>query len=69
MSDERINFMGKDRITEEYRRHNILSTLHNGKYKGCVWKDKELLIEIEGSGIEAVLVGLRDFVDTRLAGI
>jgi len=57
--------MNKDRIIEPYRRHKLLSTLHEGKYKGRVWKEKELLTEIEGESIDDVLSKLRNFVDTQ----
>ena len=52
--------MSKDRVVEDYRQHRLLSTFHEGKYKGLVRKDKELLSEIEGDGIESVLQSLRD---------
>ena len=58
--------MDKERIVEEYRRHKLLSAYHDGKFKGRVWKDKELLKEIEGDGIDDVLGRLREFVDSRL---
>lgn len=55
-----------DRITEEYKRHTLLSTFHGGHYKGRVWKDKKLLAEIEGASIENVLNKLHAFVDSQL---
>jgi hypothetical protein len=61
--------MSKDRVVEDYRQHKLLSTFHEGKYKGLVRKDKELLSEIEGDGIESVLQSLRDFVDARFVTI
>ena len=58
--------MSNDRVIEEYRRHKLLSAFHEGKFKGRVWKDKELVTEIEGEGIDDVLGRLREFVDSRL---
>lgn len=61
--------MSKDRVIEEYRRHKLLSMIHQGQYKGRVWKEKELLVEIEGDGIEQVLGKLRDYVDSQFVKI
>ena len=58
-----------DRITEEYRRHTLLSAFHGGHYKGRVWKDKKQLSEIEGSSIQDVLRKLREFVDCQFVAI
>lgn len=58
-----------DRITEEYRRHTLLSAFHGGQYKGRVWKDKKLLTEIEGVGIQDVLKKLREFVDGQFVTV
>lgn len=53
------------RITEEYRRHTLLSAFHSGTYKGRVWKDKKLINQIEGAGLDDVLNKLRAFVDSQ----
>jgi hypothetical protein len=58
-----------DRITEEYRRHTLLSAFHGGHFKGRVWKDKKQLTEIEGSSIADVLNKLREFVDCQFVTI
>lgn len=54
-----------DRIKEEYRRHTILSALDAGKYKGRVWKGKQLLTELEGESIQDVLTQLKQYVDAQ----
>jgi len=61
--------MENNRITEEYRGHKLLSAFHEGRFKGRIWKSKELLTEIEGDGIDDVLSKLRDYVDTRFTSL
>jgi hypothetical protein len=58
-----------DRITEEYRRHTLLSAFHGGAYKGRVWKAKKLLTEIEGASLDDVLNKLRAYVDSQFATV
>lgn len=57
----------EERIVEMYRSHQLLSTLHAGKFKGRVWKDKALLNELEGSSVNDVLDKLKAFVDARFS--
>lgn len=54
-----------NRISEEYRRHTLLSALHGGQFKGRVWKDKKLLTELDGESLNDVLNKLRAFVDSQ----
>jgi hypothetical protein len=61
--------MGNSRVLEDYRRHRILSMLQDGKYKGRMWKGKELLEEIEGDTLEEVMSELRNLVDQRFVAI
>jgi len=61
--------MSKSRVLEEYRRHKILAMHHKGAFKGRVWKGKELLDEIEGDSINAIINELHDFVDQRFVDI
>lgn len=58
-----------NRVTEEYRRHKLLSAFHAGQYKGRVWKDGEMLMEITGESVQDVLSKLREFVDGRFLSI
>jgi hypothetical protein len=62
--------MDSNRINEDYRRHKLLSALNKGVYKGRCWnRDGDLLLEITGSGINEVLVALKDFVDSSFIKI
>jgi len=55
--------MADERKTEDYRRHQILAAFHKGKYQGRAWKDKKLVLEIEGTSIDDVLKRLRTGID------
>lgn len=55
--------MADERKTEDYRRHKLLAAFHKGKYQGRAWKDKSLVLEIEGTSIENVLERLRSDVN------
>lgn len=61
--------MSKNRVVEEYRGYDLLAMLHEGKYKGRVWRDKELLSEIEADGIDETLSSLKEFVDNQFVAI
>lgn len=55
--------MTDERKTEDYRRHHLLAALHKGKYQGRAWKDKSLVLEIEGTSIDNVLARLRSEIN------
>jgi len=61
--------MSKSSVLEEYRRHKILARHHKGAFKGRVWKGKQLLVEIEGDSVNAIINELHDFVDQRFVDI
>jgi hypothetical protein len=56
--------MAGERVTEEYRKHKLLSAFYKGKYKGRAWRKNHLLTELEGSGIEDVMDRLKEWVDS-----
>ncbi|MDB5998873.1 MAG: hypothetical protein JWP52_572 [Rhizobacter sp.] len=58
--------MTPDRINEEYRSYTLLAAYHQGKFKGRTWKDKALVHEIEGEGLEEILQRLRAEADRRI---
>lgn len=55
-----------DRINEEYRSYTLLAAFHQGKYKGRAWKDKALVNEIEGEGLDEIIGRLHSEVDRRI---
>lgn len=58
--------MPLDRVKEAYRRHTILAAKHEGRFKGRVFKDKQVIHDCEGESIDDLLVTLRTFVDDNL---
>lgn len=58
--------MSSNRVREDYRRHSLLAAAHKGSFWGRVWKNKELIHECEGDGVENLLIKLRRFVDDAL---
>ncbi len=54
------------RILDDYRNHTILSTKHQGMFRGRVWKENKLLHEAEGSSIENTISILKQFIDSKL---
>ena len=54
---------GNERIKEKYRQYNLLAALHDGKYKGRAWKDKQLVIELESDSVESALNSLKNQID------
>lgn len=58
--------MEHDRAKEVYRRHTILAAKHDGRFKGRVFKDNQVIHECEGTSIDGLLDVLRTLVDNRL---
>ena len=58
--------MSSERVKEEYRGHILLAALHGGKYAGRIWKDKEVVCDMDGVGIEQLVTELKKCVDDLL---
>ena len=58
--------MASDRTKEIYRRHTILAAKHEGRFKGRVFKDDQVIHECQGTSIDDLLEVLRTFVDDCL---
>lgn len=61
--------MAHDRKKETYRRHIILAAKRDGRFKGRVFKNKEVFYECEGESIDGVIAELKTFVDDSHARI
>ena len=58
--------MTSDSVRETYRGHTIVARLHEGRFKGRVYKDKQTVHECEGKSISDVQETLKSFIDNRL---
>lgn len=61
--------MTSDSVNEAYRGHTIVARLHEGRFKGRVYKDKQSVHECEGTSVSDVQETLKSFVDNRLEQI
>ena len=55
--------MSDRRIHEQYRGYDLIAALRNGKYRGRIVKNKEIISDIEGSSLEDVHATLMKMVD------
>lgn len=58
--------MDKNRAKEEYRQHTILAAWNNEKFRGRVWKEKDIIHETEGSDITDTIARLKLFIDEKI---
>ena len=58
--------MTSDEANQEYRGHTIVARLHEGRPKGRVYKDKQVVPDCEGQSISELRENLKSFVDDRL---
>lgn len=61
--------MTSDSVREAYRGHTIVARLHEGRFKGRVYKDKQTVHECEGTSISGMQESLKSFIDDRLEQI
>jgi hypothetical protein len=59
--------MNSTRVVEDYRGYQLVAAFHQGSYKGRVWdRDKKNMEEFHGSGINELVVTLKDYVDSLI---